>query len=215
MPTPTPRIPIRGSTDTFTFKANDSKADSNLATITVTIGNQPPVASDGNLLVVQNSVASTLLSASDADKDPLTYSIVTNGTNGTVTYLNPRTGAFIYKPTHDATGLDSFSFKANDGKADSNVAKVTVTIEANPYTVYEDAEDGTIIGWTIFDSKPRGASITNVFDEQKQSRVIQTKGYGTENGYRLRTAKGTSWRNTTQFIAQWSLNYLRELPNLC
>jgi hypothetical protein len=197
------------ASDTLTFKANDGKADSNAATITVTIttGNTPPVASDGNLLVVQNSVASTLLSATDVDKDPLTYSILANGTKGTVTYLNPRTGAFIYKPAKDTTGLDSFSYKANDGKADSNVATVTVTIEPNPYTVYEDAQDRTIRGWTIFDNKPRGASVTNVFDQQKQSWVIQTKGSGIDNGYRLRLANGSSWRNTTQFIAQWSLNY--------
>jgi VCBS repeat-containing protein len=197
------------ATDTLTFKANDGKADSNTATITVTIsaGNTPPVANDGNLLVVQNSVASTLLSATDVDKDPLTYSIVTNSTKGTVTYLNPQTGAFIYKPAKDATGVDTFTFKANDGKADSNVATVGVTIEPNPYTVYEDAEDRTIRGWTIFDSKPRGAAITNLFDEQKQSWVIQTKGYGTDNGYRLLKANRTYWKNTTQFVAQWSLKY--------
>jgi VCBS repeat-containing protein len=197
------------TTDTLTFKANVGKTDSNIASVTVTIttGNTPPVANNGNLLVVQNSVASTLLSATDVDKDPLTYSIVTKGTKGTLTYLNPQTGAFIYKPAKDATGVDTFTFKANDGKADSNAATVTVTIEPNPYTVYEDAEDRTISGWTIFDSKPKGASITNVFDEQKQSYVIQTKGYGTDNGYRLLKANRTYWKNTTQFVVQWSLKY--------
>ena len=197
------------TTDSFTFRAYDGTAYSNTAAVTVTIttGNTPPVSNNGNLLVVQNSVASTLLSATDVDKDPLTYTIVTNGSRGTVTYLNPQTGAFIYKPAKDATGLDTFTFKANDGKADSNVATVSVTIGANPYTVYEDAEDRTISGWTIFDSKPRGASITNVFDEQKQSYVIQTKGYGTDNGYRLLKAYRTYWKNTTQFVAQWSLKY--------
>ncbi|HBD10121.1 MAG TPA: hypothetical protein DCZ69_17855, partial [Syntrophobacteraceae bacterium] len=143
----------------------------------------------------------------DVDKDPLTYSIVTNGTKGTVTYLNPKTGAFIYKPAKDATGLDTFGFKANDGKVDSNTATVSVTIAPNPYKVYEDAEDGNTKGWSVFDNNPRGALVANVYDDQKQSRVIQTKGSGADNGYSLRLANGTNWRNTTQFVAQWSLKY--------
>ena len=37
-------------------------------------------------------------------------------------------GTFSYKPTSGFTGTDSFSYKANDGSADSNVVTVTLTV---------------------------------------------------------------------------------------
>ena len=68
------------------------------------------------------------LSASDEDGDPLTFSVVTNGSKGVAQITDAATGAFTYTPSAGASGADSFIFKANDGQADSNVAIVTVTI---------------------------------------------------------------------------------------
>jgi Big-like domain-containing protein len=67
-------------------------------------------------------------SAEDPDGDSLTYSIVANGTKGTGTITNPATGAFAYTPIPNANGIDTFTFKVNDGVHDSNVATETVQI---------------------------------------------------------------------------------------
>ena len=93
--------------------------------------NHAPVASNGSLTTNENVTASGTLIASDADSNPLTFTIVTNGTNGTASITNPATGAYTYTPNANASGVDSFTFKANDGLADSNVATVTVTIVAD------------------------------------------------------------------------------------
>jgi hypothetical protein len=68
------------------------------------------------------------LNASDSDGNPLTFSLVANGSKGVAAITNASTGAFTYTPNAGAQGSDSFTFKVNDGQADSNVAVVNVTI---------------------------------------------------------------------------------------
>ena len=77
--------------------------------------NNPPVAQDGSLTTIENAQASGTLDASDPDGDPLTYSIVNNGSLGTAVVTNPSTGAFTYTPNPGQSGIDNFTFKANDG----------------------------------------------------------------------------------------------------
>ncbi len=74
-------------------------------------------------------------------------------------------------------------------------------------TIYEDAEDGTIDGWDVYDNSPSGASIRNVYDQDRQSSVIDLAGSGKSNGYRLRNDDGSRWKNSTQFVIQWSMKY--------
>lgn len=67
---------------------------------------------------------------SDADGDTLTAALVPGfGPNCATSFLLKQDGSFTY--TADLAGCpggDSFSYIANDGKADSNIAVVTITI---------------------------------------------------------------------------------------
>jgi len=115
--------------DTFTFRANDGVDDSNVATITIAIAaNRAPVASNRTVTTPEDRSVSGRLSASDLDGDPLTFTVVSNGTRGTATITNASTGRFSYVPAPNATGTDVFTFQASDGAASSNIATVTVTI---------------------------------------------------------------------------------------
>jgi VCBS repeat-containing protein len=118
-------------TDSFTFKANDGVSNSNKATITVTIVavNDPPVSMPESLTTNEDTPVSGTLMAVDADLQPLTYSIVNNGSMGNTAITNPSTGAFVYTPDPNANGTDSFSFQASDGLVNSNVSTVTITID--------------------------------------------------------------------------------------
>ena len=64
------------------------------------------------------------------DTDPqgqaLSAVVVAAPTHGTLT-LNPD-GSFDYTPAANYNGSDSFTFKANDGAADSNVATFAFTV---------------------------------------------------------------------------------------
>ena len=118
-------------TDSFTFMANDGLATSNEATVTVTIMpvNDAPVAQDSAFTVAEGLVHVGAVSATDVDGDALTFALVSGPAFGTLV-LNAD-GIFSYQAHDGSVGADSFSFKANDGLADSNVASVSITIIAD------------------------------------------------------------------------------------
>ena len=74
-------------------------------------------------------------------------------------------------------------------------------------TTYEDAEDQQTTGWRVYDNTPSGATITNVYDTDKQSRVIELSGSRTSNGFLLGGyyKNNTSWNNSTQKSIKWSM----------
>ncbi|MCD4810439.1 MAG: tandem-95 repeat protein, partial [Methanosarcinales archaeon] len=113
--------------DRFTFKANDGTVDSNTATVSMTVTgvNNIPVASDQSVTTPEDTSVDITLSATDADGDALTYSIVDVPSHGTVT-LSDNTAT--YTPTSNYNGADSFTFNANDGTVDSNTATVSITV---------------------------------------------------------------------------------------
>lgn len=65
---------------------------------------------------------------SDVENDPLTAIVVDAPANGSLT-LNAD-GSFSYTPNADFNGVDSFTYKANDGFLSSNTATVTITVNA-------------------------------------------------------------------------------------
>lgn len=96
--------------------------------ITINADNEIPVASNGSLTMNEGAPGNDVLAATDADDDNLTYIIVSDGTKGTAVITNVATGAYTYTPDSGNSGNDSFTFKVNDGIADSNIATITVTI---------------------------------------------------------------------------------------
>lgn len=121
-----PNADYNGS-DSFTFKANDGHIDSNTATIAITVTpvNDAPVASSQSLTTNEDTGIAVMLAASDVDGDILSYSIVSSPVHGALTGTAPN---LTYTPAADYNSADSFTFKANDGKADSNIAFVTITV---------------------------------------------------------------------------------------
>ena len=124
-------------TDTFTYKVYDGAAWSNVATVTITVNpiNDAPVANNDAYTMDQNAAGNAVLTIAapglvgndtDVDSGSLSAVWVSNPSHGTLS-LNAN-GSFTYTPTSGYTGTDSFTYKANDGQADSNVATVTITV---------------------------------------------------------------------------------------
>ena len=129
----TPTANFAGS-DSFTYKANDGTADSNVATVTITVNavNDAPVAVDDTYTTTQAVplvvIAPGLLSNdTDVEGGTLTATAVGQASNGLVT--GNADGSFTYTPGPTFTGTDSFTYTANDGTTDSNVATVTITVD--------------------------------------------------------------------------------------
>lgn len=122
--------------DTFTFKVNDGTVDSPAATVTINVTaapveNTPPVANAQTVNAVQGQAKAITLTGSDTDSDTLTFTVVAQPTNGTLSGTAPN---LIYTSTAAFTGEDSFTFKVNDGTVDSATATVTINVAAPPNT---------------------------------------------------------------------------------
>lgn len=87
--------------------------------------NQPPVANSASATTLEDSPASIVLSASDADSDPLTYTVTGSPAKGSLSGTPPN---LTYTPAANANGTDSILFSVSDGKAVSNTATVSITI---------------------------------------------------------------------------------------
>src|SRR5213076_1650427 len=138
--------------DSFTYQANDGLADSGIATVSITITgvNDAPLELDDNYITPEDTTldvpaAGVLANDSDMDGDTLSAILVSQPTHGVLT-LNSN-GSFSYDPATNYNGSDSFTYKANDGQADSGIATVSITItgEANvpPTITITSPADGT------------------------------------------------------------------------
>jgi hypothetical protein len=165
----TPNANANGS-DSFTFRANDGHANSNIATITITIHavNDAPVANNQSVSTTKNTAIAVTLTASDVDDDLLSYVIVAPPSHGTLTQQD---GANVtYTPVADYVGDDSFTFKANDGEYDSNIATVSLAVnEPNPNT-------------NLALNKPMSASSTNGSNAASRAADGNTSTYWRSGG---------------------------------
>lgn len=69
-----------------------------------------------------------VLPADDPEGNPLTFSIIADGTGGTATLADPAIGAFTYSPDPTTRANDTFTYQVHDGAADSNILTVNVVI---------------------------------------------------------------------------------------
>ncbi|MBU0640390.1 MAG: hypothetical protein KKB50_16115 [Planctomycetes bacterium] len=98
-------------------------------------GNAPPIANDQDVSTAENAPVNITLTASDTDGDALTYRITAAPSNGQLD--TTQLPLVVYTPAPGFTGTDSFSFRANDGQADSNQALVTISVgAAGQFTFY-------------------------------------------------------------------------------
>ncbi|HEY0332754.1 MAG TPA: Ig-like domain-containing protein [Stenotrophomonas sp.] len=121
------------STDGFTYRAHDGTAAGNLVTVSIAVApvNDAPAAADDSYLVESNGSLTAigtglLANDSDAEANTLAAILVSGPSHGTLT-LNSN-GSFSYQHDGSATSTDSFTYVANDGTANSNVATVHLSI---------------------------------------------------------------------------------------
>jgi uncharacterized repeat protein (TIGR01451 family) len=115
-----------------TNASNDSSSAS--VAVNGTLVNSAPVAAAKSATVNHRSTSGTdvVLSATDADRDPLTFSLAgVNGgaARGTVTVAG---NVATYVPAGGFAGTDTFEYRASDGVSESAPATVTVTLTNTP-----------------------------------------------------------------------------------
>jgi large repetitive protein len=122
--------------DSFTYQVSDGSLLSNTATVTITVNavNDAPVANNDSYTTDEDtplSVAAPGVLGNDSDVDsPTIHAVLVSGPSHAASFALNANGSFSYTPAANYNGSDSFTYKANDGSLDSNVATVSITINA-------------------------------------------------------------------------------------
>ncbi len=183
----TPDLNYNG-TDSFTYRANDGTTDSGEGVVMLTIDpvNDVPVALDDSLTTDEDTSLSDSVLATDIDGDLLTYAKMSDPLHGSLT-LNSD-GSFEYAPTADYNGPDSFTFMANDGTDDSNVATISITVGAIADSQCDDELDNDGDGLIDFGDDPNCSSITDPWEDG----VEPTSSFDNDRGYQIIDTEATS-----------------------
>ncbi|MCD0461883.1 Ig-like domain-containing protein [Roseiconus lacunae] len=143
--------------------------------------NDAPVAVADTYTVVENqtltvSAANGVLNNdTDAEDDPLTATLVTNPSDGTLTFATD--GSFTYVPDADFVGTDSFVYRASDSEEQSTSVTVTITVTADPtsaneFTVDENAAVGTFVG-SVQASSALGSNVVYEFPDASIASALR------------------------------------------
>jgi len=164
------------------------------------------------------------LFATDPDNDPLTYSVDTAPAHGTLTGTPPN---LTYAPAQGYSGPDSFTFKANDGHDDSNIATVSITVglldeptnlrvtpvTSTAFKLEWDYRSGSIDGFAI-ERKAAGGSIWEVLSYhpdafQRMHMDSVPNAYGTYS-YRIRAYRGGTFSSYSDESTGYEISTLIE-----
>jgi VCBS repeat-containing protein len=145
--------------DSFSYAISDGSLVSPPATVTLAVTNNPPVTIRDGYSTPQDTVLSRSadqgLLANDADPngDTFTASVGTPPGHGTISLADD--GSFVYTPTSDFTGTDSFTYRAVDaGSAMSSITTVTINVGLVNHVPVANSESY---------STPAGAALTEPF----------------------------------------------------
>ena len=150
--------------------------------ITVNPISDAPVADNQPLITDEDRAEPITVSSSDSNSTSLTFTVVMGPTHGTLSAMSDTmtctivpndtdtpgstcTASVTYTPDPNYNGPDGFTYKVNDGSADSDSATVTITVNAvndapgftkgQDQIVTDDAGPQVIPGWaTNFDAGP-------------------------------------------------------------
>ncbi len=155
--------------DSFTYRADDERNESAVATVTivVTAVNDVPTTGPDTYSVDQDTTLfvpapGVLVNDGDIDGDGLTAVLAQNAANGSVTLAGD--GGFVYVPNPGFYGNDSFSYRASDGTVVSAETTVFITVNfVNTPPVCGDAYASVDAIWPA-DNEMQPVSIMGVSD---------------------------------------------------
>jgi len=102
---------------TFTVNANTR--------FNITLVNDVPLANSQTLNLNEDTQLTITLTGSDAENDPLSFNVINDPSNGTLSGNAPE---LVYMPNANFNGADSFTFVSNDGNTNSSTATVSITV---------------------------------------------------------------------------------------
>ena len=199
-------------TDSFSYIATDGSQNSQPVNvlIAVTPVPTPPVVANSSYSISEGSTLAVtapgvLSGATDLDHLPLTASLVSGTTHGTLN-LNSD-GSFTYIPTAGYSGSDSFTYKANDGEVDSNVGTVTLTVAPTDHAPVALADQYYVASGTTVSVTNMGGILANdTSNNPLTALLVAGPSHGTLNlnpngSFTYTSNNGYSGNDTFQYKA--------------
>ncbi len=195
----TPNANFSGS-DSFVVQVADDQGGTDTITVNVTVQNTPdaPVITEGDsvsrTMSEDGSPTAFSLTLNATDPDPgttLTWSILTQATNGTATASGTGTSKAIgYSPTSNYSGSDSFVVRVSDGSLTDTIT-VNVTISAiNDTPVFTE---GTSVSRTMSeDGAPTAFSLTLNATDVDSATLTWSISVQASNGTAAASGTGSS-----------------------
>jgi VCBS repeat-containing protein len=132
-------LPAAGyvGTDSFGFQVSDGQSLSGLTSVLLHIEafSDIPIAVDDTFSFTEDYLPDgpsyyVLGNDTDANRDPLKAILVSTTSHGQLILNRPNdsSGTFSYQPDPNFYGQDSFTYRATDGVAESNIATVTLNV---------------------------------------------------------------------------------------
>ncbi|HZG16668.1 MAG TPA: Ig-like domain-containing protein [Candidatus Bathyarchaeia archaeon] len=117
-------------------------------------GDGAPSAKDQIIYATYNTPLSGTLQANDPNNDKLTFTIMKNSEKGDFKLLDAETGKFSYIPNEDFhSGIDTVTFKVNDGKHDSKIATLTIRMSVDSMPTSDQPLDERVSKLEVPDKK--------------------------------------------------------------
>jgi len=123
----TPNLNFNG-TDVFTVLVSDGQGGTAVSTITINVipVNDPPTVPNYTFSTQEDAIVVGTIVGNDIDGNPLTYTLQTQGTNGTA--IVNANGTFTYTPNLNFNGTDVFTVLVSDGQGGTAVSTVTINV---------------------------------------------------------------------------------------
>ncbi|HHB77403.1 MAG TPA: DUF5011 domain-containing protein, partial [Desulfobulbus sp.] len=113
----------------------------------------------------------------------------------------------------DEAGEYPITYDVQDSHG-NHAIQVTRIVRVNSgITVREDAEDGDIANWEVYDGDGNNDGefdglVTNIFDNEKHSQVIELNGpNGTDDGFRYYGDNDQDWNTPEESVISWCMKY--------
>lgn len=178
--------------DTFSYQISDGLFAGNTAQVAINVKPIPIALPDSystlGTQIIVGSPAGLLANDTSPNMTPLSARLVTNPTNGSLT-LNPD-GSFNYVAHNGFSGVDSFTYVANDGIYDSDVTPVTLIVFNRnlPPVANDDAFNVAATGATTIIA--RGVLSNDTDPDGPASALVATLVSGPKNGSLLLNPDG-------------------------
>ncbi|MFN8464048.1 MAG: Ig-like domain-containing protein [Caldilineaceae bacterium] len=133
--------------DSFVFAVSDGLAQvTGTVFIEVLPVNDAPLAASQFATATDEAPLTITLNAVDVEGDPLTYTVVSNPQHGNLSAIASQQVTYTASGGPDVD--DQFTFRANDGRADSNIA--TISIHINRTTGEPEEPEPAILDRRLF-----------------------------------------------------------------